>query len=359
MRRVAVNIMITGNQGYVGPVVVEALRRSRPDARLVGVDTGLFAHCLTNVTQSPEVYLDAQVVKDVRDLDVADLAGVDAVVHLAAISNDPIGNRYEDVTVDINQNAAVATAKAAKAAGASHFVFASSCSVYGTAEDGNARDETSATGPLTAYARSKVGAETALAALADDNFTVTCLRFATACGMSPRLRLDLVLNDFVAGAVAGGEITILSDGSPWRPLIHVRDMARAIDWAIDRPASAGGQALIVNAGRDDWNVQVRDLAAAVADAMPGVAVNLGPAAAPDPRSYRVSFARFRELAPDHQPLVDLSAAVAELRDGLRAWGFADAEFRESPLMRLNTVASLRDSGRLDDTLRWAPLTPAQ
>jgi nucleoside-diphosphate-sugar epimerase len=229
--------------------------------------------------------------------------------------------------------------------------------VYGSAADGM-RAEGSDLDPLTAYAKSKVMSERDLAALADDGFTVTCLRFATACGWSDRLRLDLVLNDFVAGAIASGRISILSDGTPWRPLIHVRDMARAIDWAVDREAADGGAFLAVNAGRDDWNHQVRDLADAVARAVPGVEVTVRPDAPPDKRSYRVSFERFRALAPDHQPVVELDEAIAELRDGLVRMGFGDADFRSSELMRLNTLRRLREEGVLNPELEWTDVRAA-
>jgi nucleoside-diphosphate-sugar epimerase len=227
-------ILITGNMGYVGPGLVAHLRAVHPDATLLGYDSGFFAHCLTGADGLPERRLDAQHFGDVRDLPPHLLEGVDAVVHLAAVSNDPIGNRYEDVTMRINHEATVEVARRAREAGVRSFVMASSCSVYGAAEDGTPRDETSQVAPITAYARSKIASELDLEPLADDGFTVTCLRFATACGMSDRLRLDLVLNDFVAGAMASGRITVLSDGSPWRPLIHVSDMARAADWAIGR-----------------------------------------------------------------------------------------------------------------------------
>jgi nucleoside-diphosphate-sugar epimerase len=349
-------ILVTGNMGYVGPAVAERLRATRPLATLVGFDAGYFAHCLTGVSSLPERRLDVQRFGDVRDLPDDLLAGVDAVVHLAAISNDPIGNRYEDVTHAINHRASVDVARAAREAGVGNFVFASSCSIYGSATDG-LRTEESELGPLTAYATSKVLAEGDLADLADDGFTVTCLRFATACGMSDRLRLDLVLNDFVAGAVTSGRISILSDGTPWRPLIHVRDMARAIDWAVDREPSDGGAFLAVNAGRDDWNWQVRDLADAVARVVPGTEVSVRPDAPPDKRSYRVSFARFRELAPRHQPRMDLEEAIRDLRAGLGRMAFADAEFRESELMRLNVLQRLRGEDELTDDLRWtgAPL----
>lgn len=341
-------ILITGNLGYVGPAVVEELRARRPAARLVGYDMGYFAHCLTGVAALPERRLDRQWFGDVRTPPAELLAGVDAIVHLAAISNDPIGNRYEQLTHAINHEATVRLAELARAAGVRAFVFASTASVYGFAE-GGPRTEGSPVAPLTAYAVSKVRAERDLSALARDGFAVTCLRFATACGMSPRLRLDLVLNDFVASAVATGRIDILSDGTPWRPLIHVRDMARAVEWALSRP---GEPFLVVNAGRDDANAQVRDLAAAVADAVPGVEVAIAADAAPDRRSYRVSFARFAALAPAHQPLVTLAAAAEDLRDALVSMGFSDARFRASELMRLNAIERMRREGLLTDALAW-------
>ncbi len=239
------------------------LRARHPDATLHGFDNAYFAHCLTGPPVLPERHLDEQFYGDVRDVASLDLTRYDAVVQLAAISNDPMGNRFQAVTLDINQNTTVSLAQAAAAAGVKNFVFASSCSVYGIA-DGAARKETDPLNPITAYAKSKIGAERELAEI-DTGMVVTCLRFATACGMSDRLRLDLVLNDFVACALGQGQITVLSDGSPWRPLIDVADMARAIDWAIDRPASAGGRYLAINAGSDDRNYQVRDLANAVAE----------------------------------------------------------------------------------------------
>ncbi len=344
-------ILITGNMGYVGPMVVQHLRSTMPGARLIGFDTGYFGHCLTTGGPLPERLLDAQYFGDVRDLDAGMLQGMDAVVHLAAISNDPMGHRFEAVTDAINHRASLRVAALARAAGVKRFVFASSCSVYGLADSG-ARREGDAVNPLTAYARSKIATEQGLAQMERGDMIVTCLRFATACGMSPRLRLDLVLNDFVAGALASGEITVLSDGSPWRPLIEVRDMARAIEWALRRDVAAGGDCLVVNAGSDAWNVQVRDLAEAVAAAIPGTRVSINTAAPPDKRSYRVDFGLFRRLAPAHQPQVALAEAVAGLRDGLAAIGFADPDFRESQRIRLRVLDRLRDQGGLDEALRW-------
>ena len=275
----------------------------------------------------------------------------DAIVHLAAISNDPIGNKFEEVTLDINYHASVELARRAKEAGVKSFTFASSCSMYGAAED-SARTEKSPLNPLTAYAESKVLTERGLEPLAGGRFKATSLRFSTACGWSERLRLDLVLNDFVAGAVASKRITILSDGTPWRPLINVKDMARAIDWAISRDVSNGGEFLAVNVGSDEWNYQVKDLAQAVAKVIPGVDVSINKDAQPDKRSYRVNFDLFKKLAPEHQPKFDLIASIKELKDGLEAMEFKDGDFRNSKYMRLNILTQLRDKGLLNQNLEW-------
>jgi len=294
--------------GYVGPVVIRHLRSVMPSAFIVGYDSGFFAHCLTATHEIPERLLDVQRFGDVRALTVSDLKGFDAVVHLAAVSNDPMGDRFEAVTDTLN--------------------------------------------PLTAYARSKIATEESLRQLHLDGMTTTSLRFATACGMSDRLRLDLVLNDFVASALSSGEINVLSDGTPWRPLIDVRDMARAIEWAISRPAERGGKFLALNVGSDTWNCQVRDLAYAVAASAPRSTVSINTAAPPDRRSYRIDFGLFLKLAPDHQPRETLESSIVSLRDGLQAIAFADRNFRQSQLIRLNVLERHIDEGRLDPDLNW-------
>jgi nucleoside-diphosphate-sugar epimerase len=342
-------ILITGNMGYVGPEVAKYLRVRRPGDALHGFDNSYFAHCLTGASVLPERYLDEQFHGDVRTISL-NLKGYDAVVQLAAISNDPMGNRFQDVTLDINQNTTVSLGKAAAAAGVKNFVFASSCSVYGVA-DGPPRKESDPLNPVTAYAKSKIGAELELATI-DTEMTITCLRFATACGMSDRLRLDLVLNDFVACALGRGQISVLSDGTPWRPLIDVADMARAIDWSVDRPASAGGRFLTVNAGSDDRNYQVKDLANAVARKVPGTDVSINRSAPVDSRSYRVDFGLFRSLAPNHQPVVSLDQSIQNLVDGLKRMNFKDADFRSSDLIRLKVLQDHMDTGRLNDRLQW-------
>jgi len=344
-------IVITGNMGYVGPRLLEQLRASIPGAVLIGIDTGYFAHCLTGVTVFPESRLDIQYFSDLRRPPQDLFKGADAVVHLAAISNDPMGDRFKEVTHDINFQASIDLAKKAKDAGVSRFVFASSCSVYGFAE-GDARSEQAPLNPLTAYAKSKIGMEEELEKLADENFVVTCLRFATACGASDRLRLDLVLNDFVAGAIASKQITVLSDGTPWRPLIHVNDMALAMDWAIQRSSANGGEFLALNSGSNGWNYQVRELAEAVADIIPGVEVSINKDAPVDKRSYKVDFGLYEKLAPDYQPKMTLNSAIEDLAERLDFMKFSDSDFRNSQLIRLKVLSQHCEQGRLNSQLEW-------
>jgi len=344
-------ILITGNMGFIGPAVVRRLRASYPQSTLVGLDIGYYGNCITSKESLPERRVNIQYFADIRKFPHDVLEDVDAVVHLAAISNDPIGNMFEDVTLDVNYRASIELAKKAKKAGVRSFVYASSCSIYGAAAD-CARTEHSPVNPLTAYAKSKVLTERGLEPLASGQFKVTALRFATACGWTDRLRLDLILNDFVACALTSGRITILSDGTPWRPLINAKDMARAIDWALSRDPSAAQDFLAVNTGRDEWNYQVKDLAQAVATAIPGTHVSVNENAPLDKRSYKADFGLFRKIAPDHQPVVGLMESIQELKTGLESIGFKDAEFRNSKYMRLNVLMELRERGLLDSQLRW-------
>jgi len=337
--------------GYVGPVLVRTLRAKYPAASMIGLDMGYFANCLTNSDVLPECRLDKQIFADVRNIAQDMLEGFDAIIYLAAISNDPMGKAFEEVTLEVNYQAGVEMAKRAKAAGVGSFVFASSCSIYGYAEDG-ARTETSPVNPLTAYAKSKVYAEKGLQQLADNSYTVTSLRFATACGMSERLRLDLVVNDFVAAAVTTGKITILSDGTPWRPLIHVKDMARAIDWAMGRSQDDGGVFLALNIGSNAWNYQVKHLAETVAKVIPGVEIEINKDAQPDKRSYQVDFGLFESLAPEYQPRETLESTVAELKQGLEAMGFDNSNFRDSLFMRLKVLEHLQAKQLLNKRLSW-------
>lgn len=344
-------ILIVGNLGYIGPSLVNQLRKSYPDGTLIGYDIGFFAHCLTNPMILPEVKLNQQIFGDIRKFPEELLNGVDAIVDLAAISNDPMGNKYEEVTLDINFRAAVKLAKMAKDNGVKSFVYASSCSMYGQADD-SPRKENDKLNPLTAYARSKVHSEEALEKLADDNFTVTCNRFATACGWTNRLRLDLVLNDFVAGALTQKHISILSDGTPWRPMINTKDMALAMDWSISRAASNGGSFLAVNTGSNEWNTNILSLAEATAQVIPGVKISTNPDAPPDKRSYRANFDLFKKLAPNHQPRENLISTVEDIRNNLVQMNFNDSNYRESQLIRLKVIGKLIDLGWLNENLEW-------
>lgn len=345
-------ILITGNLGYIGPVLTQHLKQVNPANHLIGYDSGFFATCLMQPHLLPEAKtVDVQYFRDVRKLDETVLQDVDAIVYLSAISNDPMGKAFEAVTEQINAQHCIHLAQKGKQAGVRNFVFASSCSMYGAAE-GIAKTENDTLNPLTAYAKSKVKAEQELERLADDRFTITSLRFATACGFSPRLRLDLVLNDFVANALVNKTILILSDGTPWRPLIHVKDMSRAIAWAISRKSDQGGHFLAVNTGSNQWNYQVKDLAHEVARLIEGVQVQINQDAQPDKRSYQVNFDLFEQLAPDHQPQVSLPAAIQELHEGLTQCQFNIADFRNSPFIRLNQLTGLKQAGLLSEELYW-------
>ncbi len=344
-------IIIVGNLGYIGPSVAEQFRSSFPDAELVGFDIGYFAHSLSNASYLPETRLNRQIFGDIRKFPEELLDGVDAVVDLAAISNDPMGNEFEEVTMEVNYRAAVRLAEMCKRNGVKKFVYASSCSMYGEASE-FPKKENDGLNPLTAYARSKVAAEKDLEPLAGDGFTVTCLRFATACGFTSRMRLDLVLNDFVAGALVNKEIGILSDGTPWRPMINTKDMARAFEWGVIRDPANGGEFLAVNTGCTEWNNQIKPLAEAVAKQIPGASVSTNPDAPPDKRSYRVNFDLYKKLAPSHQPIWNLESTISEIRDNLQEMEFNDPEFRQSQFVRLKILVRHMEQGRLSRNLEW-------
>jgi len=344
-------ILITGNLGYVGASLCTYLRSKYPKAFIAGYDLGYFQHCLTTESSSPEHSLDIQYYGDVRSFDEVLLHGFDHVIHLAAISNDPIGTRFSQVTMDVNYDATVRLAHLAAKKGVKSFVFASSCSVYG-AGGNDAKTERSELQPLTAYAKSKVLAENGLSKIKGD-MIISCLRFATACGMSERLRLDLVLNDFVASALTRKRINILSDGSPWRPLINVEDMCRAIAWAMLRTESQGGRFLICNTGSNRWNFTVKELAERVAGRFKDVELNINHSAPPDKRSYKVNFDLFLKYANGHSPAYDIDRTIDEIRNGLESIHFNDENFYDSKLMRLNVLNHLLLRGQLDEKLHWA------
>lgn len=329
-------VLLVGNMGYVGSALTSYLRLRFSPTELIGFDLGIFAHCLTTESGLPEKELGNQFFGDVRNLDRSILQDVSAVVYLAAISNDPMGAVDPTLTRQVNYEACIEWAKAARAAKVGHFIFASSCSVYGKTND-EPKTESDPLNPLTEYAHSKIAAERDLEKLARDDFVISSLRFATACGFSPRLRLDLVLNDFVSNAIFSGNIKILSDGTPWRPLIHVHDMSRAIDWAISRDSNNGGKFIAVNVGSNSWNYTVSELATHVTNSIENTTVNINGAPVKDDRSYKVDFSLFSELAPQHQPLYTLDATIADLATNSRALGAAVVGPNRPDLYRIHTL----------------------
>ncbi len=345
-------IFIVGNLGYIGSVLTSHLRKKNPNSYLIGFDIGYFSGCVFSPLEISDYLLDQQIYGDVRVFNSELLQGIDHVIYLAAISNDPMGNVYADETVHINSLAAVNIAKEARSRGVKSFTFASSCSIYG-AGGSQVRTEESELQPLTAYAKSKVEAEALLNSLASNEFVITCLRFATACGASPRLRLDLVLNDFVVNALVNKKIEILSDGTPWRPLIAVEDMCDALDWASTRLKENGGNFLAVNTGFDEWNFQIKDLAFLVRDVIPRTEVAINSNALADKRSYRVSFSKYRELSGKVSPKADIHQTIKKIINTVAEVKYSDMNFRESIYIRLNCLKKMFDRGDLSNQLKFS------
>lgn len=331
---------------------MQRLSESLPRAEVTGFDTGFFASSLACKHVLPEITCRAQIFGDVRNIDLSFLSQFDAFVLLAAISNDPMGNRFTHLTNEINRDAHLRILRAVSAMRNKRVVFASSCSMYGSG-GGQVKSEQDELDPLTAYAKSKVEIEEYFSTLSPDENLYTSLRFATACGASDRVRLDLVLNDFVASALQTGEIEILSDGQSWRPLIAVSDMASAVEWGLTRSASNGGQYVALNVGSDEWNYQIHDLARHVAATIPSTKVSLNAANPSDPRSYKVSFAKFKAMAPDHQPKSVLPELITKLADSIEGTlASMGSSFRDSEFVRLKALDKLISSGYLDENLHW-------
>jgi nucleoside-diphosphate-sugar epimerase len=339
-------IVLTGHHGYIGSVCGPVLAAAGHD--VVGLDTLFYRDC--DLVSAPAPPSTTAILADVRDIRSEQLHGFDAVVHLAALSNDPIGDFSPELTREINFAATVSLARAARDAGVRKFVFSSSCSMYGASVD-EAVDESAPLKPLSAYAESKVRSEEALAGLAGPDFAPVSMRNATAYGVSPRLRLDLVLNNLVGWAHTTGRVKIMSDGTPWRPLIHVEDIAHATLAALEAPEEViRGEAF--NVGRDAENYQVRELGDIVQDVVPGAEVEYAGSGDPDPRSYRVSFAKLASAFPDLMLTWTARAGAEELAAAYRAAGLTLAEFESDRYTRLKRLRLLLDRGDLDPSLRW-------
>jgi nucleoside-diphosphate-sugar epimerase len=342
-------VLLTGADGYIGAIMGPKLIEAGHD--VVGLDTGFYRrgwHYDDHATH-PKV-----VSKDLRDVTAEDLAGFDAVVHLSELSNDPLGENDPELTMAINHKGSLGLAEAARAAGVKRFVYASSCSTYGAGGD-EMRTEESALSPQTAYARCKILVERDVRALRDERFTPTFMRNATAYGASPRQRFDIVLNNLCGFAHTSGEIRMTSDGSPWRPIVHIEDICQAMLCVLDAdPEAVAGESF--NVGSDAGNYRIREIAEIVAKTFPGCTLTIGESGG-DTRSYRVSFAKIRKHLPAFETGWDAERGARQLKAVFERIGLTREMFEAQPFTRLKELKHLRDTEQLDPTLHWTAPAP--
>jgi len=341
-------VLVTGHKGYIGTVCVPMMQAHGFD--IVGLDIDLYSRStfIDNIAEIPELR------RDVRDIEVDDLRGFDAVVHWAALSNDPLGNLNPDLTYAINHRGSVRLAEVAKAAGVKRFVFASSCSNYGGGGNDDYKIETSELDPLTAYAKSKVLTEQDVRELADENFSPVFLRNATAYGVSPRHRFDLVLNNLVAYAMVTGDVLIKSDGTPWRPIVHIADISRGAIAALkaDRERIHNET---YNIGQTAENYRVSEIAQLVTEVVPGSAIRYAPGASPDKRNYRVNFDKVTAGLPEFKPQWNARQGAEELYEAYKQVNLKVEDFEGPRYQRVAQLKALMSEGKLDESLRWTEL----
>ena len=337
-------VLVTGHDGYIGAVLAPLFREAGHE--VVGLDNGLFSECSFAGGPGEVDSLDI----DVRDVAVEHLQGFDAVVHLAALSNDPVGDLNPEATFGINHRATITLAQAAKAAGVERFLFSSSCSLYGAQDDAYV-DENAAFNPLTPYGESKIRSEEDLLPMADDDFSPVSLRNATAYGVSPRLRGDVVVNNLTGFAFSTGKVFLKSDGSSWRPLIHIEDISRAFLAMVEVDRSVI-HAEAFNIGATAENYQIRDVAELVADVVPGSEVTFSDEAINDPRSYRVTCKKFETAFPGATPRWTVREGIEQLYEAFQSHGLTVEDLEGDRFMRIRHIKQLTAAGRIDDDLRW-------
>lgn len=338
-------VLVTGHNGYIGTVLTPMLLDGGHE--VVGLDTDLFAECTFGEEPAYEI---SEIHKDVRDVEAADLEGVDVVMHLAGLSNDPLGDLNPELTYEINYRASVRLAELAKMVGVPRFIFSSSCSNYGAAGDAPL-DENSPFNPVTPYGKSKVLVEQDVSKLADDDFSPTFLRNATAYGVSPRLRFDLVLNNLMAWAYTTGQVYLKSDGTPWRPIVHIEDISRAFIAVMNAPRELVHNRAF-NVGRTQDNYRIRELAEIVAETVPGSRIEYAPGAGPDKRNYRVNCDLILETLPEFDPQWDARKGAQELYEAYQRVGLGEEDYEGPRYKRLAHLQQLMKEGRVDDELRW-------